>query len=199
MWDMARNVGDRYKPEERVRNMNCDLIQSYIKGYEDGVYDGMDRGGQKNDKVTDKAYMDGMSAAWKAAEKVSNMPREDRKRIFGKVFLYDIVRDRTPLTVISMLEQDEKEKEAIKNGKNYDRDFAIGNIVRHKDNRDIRGMVLNEHFTDDDGKEKFRAVGSSGGVFNLLSCEDYVWTGINVGYAKYLRRSEEESGDKSDG
>lgn len=191
MWDMARNVGDRYKPEERVEHLSCDLIQAYIKGYEDGVYDGMDREGQKNDKVTDKAYIDGMSAAWRAAEKVSNMSENDCKRIFGTVFLFDILRDRTPSTVISMLEKDEKEKETIEKRKTYDREFAVGNIVRHKDNRDIRGMVLNEHFTDDDGKEKFRAVGSSGGVFNHLSCEDYVWTGINVGYAKYLRRSED--------
>lgn len=192
MWDMARNVGDRYKPEERVEHLSCDLIQAYIKGYEDGVYDGMDREGQKNDKVTDKAYIDGMSAAWKAAEKVSNMPREDRMRIFGKVFLYDIVRDRNPSTVISMLEQDEKEKEAIDKKKDYDKDFAVGNIVRHKDNDDIRLMVLNEHFTNVDGKEKFIAVDCNGGVFDGLTCDDFVWTGINVGYAKYLKRSEEE-------
>ena len=191
MWDMRKNVGDRYKPEERVRNMNCDLIQSYIKGYEDGVYDGMDREGQKNDKVTDKAYMDGMSAAWKAAEKVSNMSEDDCKRVFGTVFLCDILRDRTPSTVISMLEQDEKEKEAFEKEKDYDINFAVGNIVRHNNNDDIRVMVLSEHFTGNDGKEKFRAVYRDGEVFTS-DCDNFVWTGINVRYAKYLNKSEEE-------
>lgn len=193
MWDMRKNVGDRYKPEERVEHLSCDLIQAYIKGYEDGVYDGMDREGQKNDKVTDKAYIDGMSAAWRAAEKVSNMSENDCKRIFGTVFLFDILRDRTPSTVISMLEKDEKEKEAFEKEKGYDINFAVGNIVRHKDNDGIRVMVLNEHFTDVDGGEKFIAVDRNGGVFNSLTCDNFVWTGINVGYAKYLKRSEEES------
>ena len=192
MWDMARNVGDRYKPEERVRNMNCDLIQSYIKGYEDGVYDGMDREGQKNDKVTDKAYIDGMSAAWRAAEKVSNMSENDCKRVFGTVFLYDILRDRTPSTVISMLEQDEKEKKAFEKEKEYDTNFAVGNIVRIKDG-ESRVLVVDDHFTGEGGIEKFRAIDEYGNLFTDFDCDKFVWTGIHVGYAKYLKRSEEES------
>ena len=185
MWDYVRNVGERYEAEQKSEKINTHLKWLYTQGYEDGVHDGRELEEEKRDQITDKAYEDGMRKAWWAAQTVSNMSEEDRKRIFGTVFMIDIFRDRTPSTVISMLEQNEKMKQALEHDR-YEREFAIGNIV-HTKGSSTRLMVIRRYTDDEDGKEKFDAIDGDGDHYLHLECDKYVWTGIHSGFLQFLK------------
>lgn len=189
MWDYVRNAGERYEAEQKCEKINAHLKWLYTQGYEDGVHDGRELEEEKRDQITDKAYEDGMRKAWWAAETVCNMSEKDRKRIFGMVFWVDILRNRTPSTVISMLEQNEKMEQAHK----YDRceqDFAIGNIVHAKGDKK-RFMVIQRYTDAVDGKEKFNAIDGDGDHYVHLECDKYVWTGIHSGFLKLVKPEEQ--------
>lgn len=190
MWDYVRNVGERYEAEQKSEKINTHLKWLYTQGYEDGVHDGRELEEEKRDQITDKAYEDGMSKAWWAAQTVSNMSEEDCKRIFGTVFVVNILRDRTPSTVISMLEQNEKMEQALEHDR-YEREFAIGNIV-HAKGDSKRFMVIQRYTDAVDGKEMFDAIDGDGDRHVHLECDKYVWTGIHSGFLKLLKPEESE-------
>lgn len=190
MWDYVRNVGERYEAEQKSEKINTHLKWLYTQGYEDGVHDGRELEEEKRDQITDKAYEDGMSKAWWAAKTVSNMSEEDCKRIFGTVFMVDILRDRTPSTVISMLEQNKKIEQALEHDR-YEQEFAIGNIVRAKGDSK-RLMVIRRYTDDEDGKEKFDAIDWEGERYKRLECDKYTWIGIHSGFLKLVKPEESE-------
>lgn len=185
MWDYVRNVGERYEAEQKSEKINTHLKWLYTQGYEDGVHDGRELEEEKRDQITDKAYKDGMSKAWWAAQTVSNMSEEDCKRIFGTVFMVDILRDRTPSTVISMLEQNEKMEQALEHDR-YEQEFAIGNIVRAKGGSK-RLMVIQRYTDDEDGKEKFDAIDGYRDYYSHLECDKYVWIGIHSNFLQLVK------------
>ena len=187
MWDYVRNVGERYEAEQKSEKINTHLKWLYTQGYEDGVHDGRELEEEKRDQITDKAYEDGMSKAWWAAKTVSNMSEEDCKRIFGTVFMVDIFRDRTPSTVISMLEKYEKDKKiAEEERKDIDRQFAIGNIVCNKQMKSYRLMVV-RRYVDSNGVEKFCGVDDCGFYHDKAEYENFSWTGLHSGYMDFMK------------
>lgn len=189
--------GKHYRPKERTEGLYeglenvlmerwaAQVKNVYGRGYEDGKQDGKAAEEEKRDQITDKAYEDGMRKAWWAAETVINMSEVDRRRIFDTVFMADIIRDRTPSTVISLLEQNEKMEQALEHDR-YEREFAIGNIVHFKGNS-MRLMVIRRYTDDEDGKEKFDAIDWEGERYKRLECDKYVWIGIHSNFLQLVK------------
>ena len=187
-------TGENYKPKERIDD-NSKIINElyrlmyilYDRGYADGEQDGEKSKVKERETITDVAYEHGLEAAWAAAKKLMDMSREEKDRIFDSPRAYEIIRDRTPSTVISMLERYEKDKKAAEEiQQELDKDFAIGNIVCNKQLKSFRLMVV-RRYVDNNGIEKFCGVDDCGFYHDKAECENFSWTGIHSGYMDFMK------------
>lgn len=195
--------GEHYRPLEAMCEV-CDLLNRAIDArmeemYKRGYADGLEDGKEQSDRDGTKRYLKGLNDAWAAAKKLMDMPSQDRDRVFDSQVYYDIIRDRTPSTVITMLERYEKDKEIAekeeKRQQTLDHDFAIGNIVRHKSSINSPTLLIVSRY-EEDGEEYFDAIDRDGCKRTAYICSDYVWTGIHSGVMNLLNpkpESEEES------
>lgn len=202
--------GKHYRPKERtdglyarLENMLMASWTSQVKNvYDRGYKDGQQDGKEQSDRDGTTRYLKGLNDAWSAAKKLMDMPSQDRDRVFDGQVYYDIIRDRTPSTAISMLERYEKDKEiAEKDSQQRELDigFAVGNIVRGKDGRSYRGqrLLITKICEYDNGVRVFEGIDEDGNLHTgcPIDLNYYTWTGIHSNFMQFLSPEEESEGE----
>ena len=199
--------GEHYRPLEAMceasellnHTLDARMEETYKRGYADGLGDGK----EQSDQDGTKRYLKGLNDAWAAAKKLMDMPSQDRDRVFDSQVYYDIIRDRTPSTVITMLERYEKDKEIAEEERQQqelDIRFAVGNIVRSKDGKSYRGqrLLITKIREYDNGIRVFEGIDEDGNLHTgcPIDLNYYSWTGIHNNFMQFLT-TEEESEEES--
>jgi len=84
--------------------------EAYDKGYKDAT----EKIGSDEQAITDKAYKQGLSDAWKCVDRIFDMPCKRREQIFSEcdsVGVWDILHEYSASEAIEKIRQYEQEKE----------------------------------------------------------------------------------------
>ena len=118
--------------------------EAYEKGYENGFIAGHLKAEKSGQSFYEDGYQKGLSDAWEAARKIAYMYSEERRKIFGEIFIQKIQSIYSASEAIEKIRQyEQRQEEQIQVGDEVENtQTGVKFIVTHlwKNNRGEQGV-----------------------------------------------------------